>query len=539
MNLSQTSENLPSKKHHSEKQFPQVPPIKPTSTDSRIPSPNEMRTILSAPRQRSILKSYETVIKIAEAAKAEGGQAFMVGGSVRDILLGIPAKDFDIEIHRIPADIIEMMTRRFGKVSRAGKSFEVLKVWPEDGIDIDVSLPRTDSKVSPGHKGFIAKANPNLGLTKALQRRDFTINAMAADPLTGEIFDPYEGMVDLKHSLLRIVDPKTFVDDPLRALRALQFIGRFDLRIDPASAIEIKNIAPTLKELSKERLLEEWIKLLTKSPYPSLGLNAGIELGIFAELHPELVALQSVRLDQKRYPEGDAWTHTLLATDMAATIAHREGLDMNEAIVLMLATLLHKLYKFDQSIESPADRNEIAVKFLKTLGLERTKIAQRVLKLLDLQHKPHELYLRQQINAVADGTFRRLALAAAPASLYELSLLAEANDRGRGPLNEHTGYYEVQTDSPLSAWFLERCQKLGVDKEKPGNIIEGRDIIEIFSCKPGQHIGLIIRLANDLRDEQNYTREQILVLLTASLSPDDAAQVLQREIDRVKNISPN
>src|SRR5260221_14148982 len=164
---------------------------------------------------------------IAAAVRDAGGRALIVGGWVRDRLLGRDSKDIDIEVFGIDADRLRRMLGAFGRVETVGESFQVYKTG-----DIDVSLPRRESKSGRGHRGFDITGDPSMRLEDAARRRDFTINAIAWDPLTNEYLDPFDGRVDLARRVLRVVDPKTFADDSLRVLRAVQFAARFNLTLE-------------------------------------------------------------------------------------------------------------------------------------------------------------------------------------------------------------------------------------------------------------------------------------------------------------------
>src|SRR4051812_48205841 len=176
----------------------------------------------------------EIVLAITTAVRNAGGRALIVGGWVRDRLLGLPEGDnpnVDLEVFGVPGDRLRALLETFGRVEAVGESFQVYKVG-----GLDVSLPRRDSKAGRGHKGFIVTGDPGMSIVEAARRRDFTINAISWDPLTDEYFDPFDGRADLAKRLLRVVDPATFADDSLRVLRAVQFAARFALTIDDATA---------------------------------------------------------------------------------------------------------------------------------------------------------------------------------------------------------------------------------------------------------------------------------------------------------------
>src|SRR4051794_23323311 len=167
----------------------------------------------------------EQVLAIATAVRDQGGRALIVGGWVRDRLLGLAEganPNVDLEVFGIAGDRLRALLETFGRVEAVGESFQVYKVG-----GIDVSLPRRDSKAGRGHKGFVVTGDPDMSIAEAARRRDFTVNAISWDPLTGEYFDPFDGRRDLAQRLLRVVDPQTFGDDSLRVLRGVQFAARF------------------------------------------------------------------------------------------------------------------------------------------------------------------------------------------------------------------------------------------------------------------------------------------------------------------------
>lgn len=218
------------------------------------------------------------------ACAREGGRALLVGGSVRDALLGLPCKDLDIEVHRLALHVLLRVLRSWGPVNEVGRSFGVLKLrW--HAYDLDVSLPRRDSRRGVGHRGIQATADPDLGVLEAARRRDLTMNAIAYDPIADQFEDPFGGREDLRAGLLRAVDTSTFGEDPLRALRVAQFAGRFGFRVDP-TLLELCRAMP-LHELPAERIRGEVEKLLLKSPTPSVGWRVALEMGAWERVLPE------------------------------------------------------------------------------------------------------------------------------------------------------------------------------------------------------------------------------------------------------------
>ena len=257
--------------------------------------------------------SLEIAAQIAQAVRERGGRALLVGGWVRDRLLGIASKDIDIEVFGLqPADLRATL-ERFGDVNAVGESFKVYKVG-----GIDVAIPRRDSKVGTGHRGFEVTGDPHMSIEEAARRRDFTINAISFDPLTNEYLDPFDGRTDLlERRTLRVVDAGRFGDDSLRVLRGVQFAARFGLTMDDATKALAREIP--LDDLPAERVWGEVEKLLLLAPRPSEGFALALELGVVRRTLPELEPLVGCPQEPEWHPEGDVWVHTLMVIDQART----------------------------------------------------------------------------------------------------------------------------------------------------------------------------------------------------------------------------
>ena len=198
------------------------------------------------------------IAKVAEIVRSAGGRALLVGGCVRDMLLGTEPKDFDIECFGVaPKKLREALKREF-ELDLVGMSFGVIKL---SHYDIDIALPRRETKLGLGHRAFEMECDPGLTVREASARRDFTVNAIYRDPLTGEIIDPWNGRGDLERMRLRHVS-EHFSEDPLRVLRGMQFIARFGLEPAPETIAVCR--AMTNENLPPERLFEEWRKMLVK-----------------------------------------------------------------------------------------------------------------------------------------------------------------------------------------------------------------------------------------------------------------------------------
>src|SRR5262249_9338999 len=278
-------------------------------------------------------------LALAAAIRDAGGRALVVGGWVRDRLLDLrePEKsNVDVEVFGVPGERLRALLEGFGRVEAVGESFQVYKVG-----DVDVSLPRRDSKAGRGHRGFVVAGDPDMSIAEAARRRDFTVNAISWDPLTGEYFDPFDGRGDLERRLLRMVDPDTFADDSLRVLRAVQFAARFEFGLDEATASMCRTIP--LDDLPAERVWAEIEKLLLQARRPSIGLALAMDLGIVARLFPELQALAGCLQEPEWHPEGDVWVHTLQVIDRART--RIDDLEGPQRIAVMLGAVAHDLGK--------------------------------------------------------------------------------------------------------------------------------------------------------------------------------------------------
>ena len=492
-------------------------------------------------------KAYEKVLEVAEIIKENNGQALLIGGSVRDSLMGKIAKDFDLEIYGLEPEVVETIAQKIGKVSDVGKAFGILKISLDEGIDIDISLPRTDSKIDVGHRGFEIKTDPHMSIEDAARRRDFTMNSIAADPLTGKLYDPFNGVEDIKNRILRVTDPERFKDDPLRVLRVLQFVGRFGLEIEKDSIKIIQETVQELKELPKERIGEEWKKLLLKSEKPSLGLSAGMMLGIFKEIHPEFPPLIEIQQELEWHPEGDVWVHTLMTVDEAVKITQKEDLKDAKKLTILLASLCHDLGKpmvtesIDGHIRSYGHEDageEPTKKFLAKIGIDNlTK--NKVVKLVKNHLIPTMFYTDEKFrgNKISDGAIRRLAKRLHPATIQELVLVGEADHLGRGSLDpEIKEQLLIPPDQfPARDWLLERARKLEVESSRPASLTRGRDWINL-GYEQGENIGKLIQVSNDLRDEKDYTREMVLRSIDNIEEPKEAIKILSSILESKKII---
>ena len=437
--------------------------------------------------------------RVARAVRDAGGRALIVGGWVRDELLerapnGVApagrastdgasrdgsAHDIDIEVFGLPADRLRAVLSTLGPVNSVGASFAVFKLGP-----LDISLPRTESKAGRGHRGFVVTGDPHLPLEEAARRRDFTVNAIAWDPLRDEYLDPHGGRDDLRRKRLRMVDATTFGDDSLRVLRAVQLAARLEFEVDEPTRAVCRTIA--LDDLPAERVWGEMEKLLLLASRPSRGFTLARAIRVVDRLFPELEALVDCPQEPEWHPEGDVWTHTLLVIDEAR--GQIDGLPRPQQVAVMLGAVCHDFGKpattafIDGRIRS-LNHEEMGVPpataFLDRLNIhtfDGYDVRGQVLGLVAHHLKPG---MWRAAPKVGDGAFRRLAR---KVDLELLARLAKADCLGR------TGNF----DCSAMEWFLERARSLGVEHAPPAPILMGRHLLAL-GVRPGPGVGSILK----------------------------------------------
>ncbi len=281
-------------------------------------------------------RDIEMARRIAQAAREKGGRTFFVGGFVRDALMKRENKDVDIEIHGVSPQGIADLLDSLGERLNIGQSFGIFGL---KGYDIDVAMPRKETLRGVGHKDFDVCVDPFIGTEKAAVRRDFTVNALMQDVLTGEIVDHFGGQEDLKNGVLRHVSGETFVEDPLRVLRAAQFAARFGFDVAEETVELCRGMR--LDSLSRERIEGELEKALLKAEKPSVFFETLRRMNRLSEWFPELEALIGVPQSPKHHAEGDVWTHTMMVIDEAAKLREKCA----NPLGLMLAAAAHDLGK--------------------------------------------------------------------------------------------------------------------------------------------------------------------------------------------------
>lgn len=431
----------------------------------------------------------DKVIPLASAIREAGGRAMLIGGCVRDELMGISPKDWDLEVYGVEAERLKEILESFGEVKIVGEAFAVYKL----GADLDVSIPRRERKTGKGHRGFVIEGDPAMSFEEACSRRDFTANSIMKDPLSGEMVDTVGGREDIERKLLRHVSDATFAEDSLRVLRAAQFAARLEFDLDPETAELCRSI--DVMDLPKERIWGELEKLLLKAQRPSIGLKWLYDLGVVEQLFPELKALVGVPQEPEWHPEGDVDVHTLMVADEARKLI--DDLPYEKQVTVMLGAVAHDLGKppttqfFDGRWRSHShDEAGVGptISFLDTLGIHTLNgydVRNQIIQLVRYHLKPGEFYKAESKSPVGDGAFRRLARKVEPDLLYRV---AKADSLGRNP---DWLPPEKRFGSEAQEWFIERVRSLQIEKKAPDAILMGRHLIELGS-KPSPEFKRIL-----------------------------------------------
>ncbi len=391
----------------------------------------------------------DPVRALCASIQRAGGEAWLVGGCVRDHLLGKPPKDLDIEVHQLPAPDLEAVLRRAGRVKTVGRSFGVFKLRLGK-LELDIGLPQVGGQRAAEGE-IVVQGDPYISLPQSARRRDLTINAIAYDPLTDTYADPFDGRGDLAARRLRMVDPETFVEDPLRVLRVMQFAARFEFTVSADLAALCR--ATPIDNLPAERVWIELEKLLLKPERPSIGLTVAGQLDILSRLMPALAAVSD---------EG-------LGAALDAAAARRDA--VTSPIALMLAVLLHRC---PQAAEAILDD-------LKVFTVAGYPVRARVLHTVSSWSRLHA--------PISDAALRWLA------EDGEVSLIAQT---------------AMAVGAAHARQALDRARLLGIEHRPMPALIKGRDLTS-QGIPPGPQMGKILRqvrvaqLDGDIHDRADAT----------------------------------
>jgi len=466
-----------------------------------------------------LMKLPKILQTISKELHSKDAKAIVVGGSVRDHFLKLDIKDYDIEVYGLESMVeLEEVLGEYGSVNLVGKSFGVLK-FQYEGEEYDFSFPRMESKVGVGHRGFDVEVDGSLDFKTAAKRRDFTVNALGYDIEEKAFIDPFGGLENIKQKQLRHIDDETFIEDPLRVYRAVQFCARFGFRLSSETQVLCKEMVTKgmLEELPKERVYTEWEKLLLKAPRPSLGFELMRELGIVERYFPELYALIDIPQSPKWHPEGDVWVHTMMTVDEMANLCRSGSPDSdNEKLYLkyMFAILCHDLGKaVSTTIDDEGN--------IRSIGHEKTGLAltktmmyrltdehdfiESLLPLVEHHLKPSQFYAAKS----GSKAIRKLAT---KVNIEELVAVAEADFLGR------TTEEALTRDYKAGEWLLKKAAELQVKTKPLEKLVQGRDLIDL-GLEPSPQFKAIIDEVYELQLEGSVsTREEALVYIANKYS---------------------
>ena len=412
---------------------------------------------------------------IEQLIRHAGGRMWLVGGCIRDLVLGRQPHDLDIEISGLPPGRLHTLLTEHFSVQFVGKAFGVFKL---QGLPIDISIPSRLLTDNESATGLLRQSDPDMDIDEALARRDFTVNAMAWDPDTLEFRDPFNGRADLDAHVLRHISA-CFTEDPLRVLRGMQLAARFGLTAAPETVALCKTL--TQDGQPSERLWEEWKKLLLQGVKPSLGLQFLSDCG-WLRFYPELAALQGCEQDPIWHPEGDVWIHTLHCLDWFALECTG---NQQDDLIIGLGILCHD---FGKPATTTTDYGRITSRGHEPQGeaptrrfLERltnqNDFINEVIPLVLYHLRPRALF---DANA-SDSAVRRLAKQVK--RIDRLVRVARADHAGRPP-KPFDGF-------PAGAWLLERARRLEVEDQAPTPLVTGRHLLEL-GMLPGPRLREIL-----------------------------------------------
>ena len=418
--------------------------------------------------------------RLAETVAELGGSSYFVGGYVRDLISGTVGKDIDIEVHGISPDELKGVLDRLGERMEIGESFGIFGLR---GYSLDIAMPRREACRGRGHRDFDILVDPHIGTLGAAKRRDFTINAMMQNILTGEIIDHFGGKTDLKNGIIRHVSDESFAEDPLRVLRGAQFASRFEFEVAEQTRELCRNM--DLSTLAKERIIGETQKALLKAGRPSIFFRVLREMNQLSVWFPELEALIGVEQNKKYHTEGDVWVHTMMVLDEAAKLREYAS----NPLGFMLSALTHDFGKAvcTEVIDGEIHAYEHEIKGLPLIKSFMTRLTNEVdlrkyvLNMAELHMKPNVL---ASVNASIKSSNKLFDASIDPKGLI---CLAIADGLGKTSPREYVSHND---------YFRERFNIFKEYMSRP--YVTGQDLIDA-GLKSGKSFSEYLEYAHKLR----------------------------------------
>ena len=472
---------------------------------------------ISSRQVRKGLLKRELPIDVSEAGvsamkelQAMGFNSLIVGGAVRDALMGIAPKDIDIEVYGISYEELEKVLKKHGKTDIVGKEFGVIKFKDQQGNEYDFSIPRTESRSGVGHKDFKISVDPTMTAEDAAKRRDFTWNALAYDPFSKVVHDYFGGIKDLKAGVMRHTSDQ-FGEDPLRILRGLQFQARMGFRLDNKTKKLMRQMVEegAMTNLSIERIAEEWMKWATKGTNPALLFSFLRDVGLMPEFG-DLSKMAKTQQEAEWHPEGDVEVHTGQVMTAAVEIAEREGLTGDDRAVLLFSALLHDVAKPATTItETEGDKKgritsrgheemggAMAREILEGLGIKKA-ITDKVVVLIE-NHLQHVSIANEKVNPQKAARTLAKKLAKGGTNIQALLHLIEADMSGRAPLPKELG----ESGQILKAL----AEDVGIVETAEPDILMGRHLLAL-GVEAGPAMGQMLSQARQAQEDGIFSDE--------------------------------
>ncbi|MEO5656936.1 MAG: HD domain-containing protein [Nitrospiria bacterium] len=449
-------------------------------------------------------------------------QVYLVGGAVRDAMLGRPTKDLDFVVRGVPGDHLARFLGGLGRVHYVGKTFGVYKFVPE-GWDpaeaLDVALPRTEhsDSLSGAYREFSVQSDPALPIEDDLGRRDFTANAMALNAATGELVDPYDGKGDVCKRRLRAVGTpdQRFAEDYSRMLRGLRLACELNFEWEAGTWASLCRLMPRINTTRREEFLvpretvgRELVRAFAADPVHALDLWE--ESGAIAAVMPELIPMRGCPQPPNYHAEGDVWTHTRLALERVTSpefSAEWPGGRPNAEVIF--AVLLHDVAK-PATIATPEKDGTDRIRFH---GHDRVGagMARAICERLKLSQFPHEsdwhidaerlawlvahhlLLVNGEIEAMKHSTIERYFFAD-PKAGEELLMLMWADGSATLP---PSGTPDLTNYRAMRARIAKLLELDRNRKGLPPPVIDGRRIMTEFNLAPGPAVGKYLALVRE------------------------------------------
>lgn len=432
----------------------------------------------------------------------------LVGGYVRDSVIdtNLISKDIDIEVYNSNGyDSLAKILDKYNP-KLVGEKFGVIKI-NINGLELDISLPRKENSIGKSHKDFEIEIFNTLSFPEAFKRRDFTINGIGYDLINNQYIDIYNGFRDINKKIIKHIDKETFIEDPLRIFRAIQFAARFDFNIDVSTKKLMREMIENdmLDDLSKERIFEEFNKLLLKSAKPSVGFELMREFKIIEKYFPELNAIIEIPQDEKYHPEGDVWTHTMMVIDAMANIELPNDKKENK-LIYMYSCLCHDFGKYTHTqneagkITSKGHEEagiEPTISFMKKLT-DNKKLISKITPLVECHLRPTIFYKENY----GENAIKKLSnkLLDNEVDIIDLAIVNKADSLGRTTLEA------IKKETPQYDWIIDKYNEFKLNIKTP-KLITGKYLIE-KGHKPNKQFGIIIDDAYEYQIQNNITETQ-------------------------------